>query len=218
LTQYVQCKIACKRILDFFESEELDDYVSHNDMGDGITIAIENVSAAWVLDTGNTITGPSPTKKSPDNYQPLESAAYDDKNADMNEGFSMELTPTVGREESTKLNRSTNTLMNISFQVPKGKLVAIVGSVGSGKSSLLSALLGEMHLLGGKINVVGDISYCDQRPWVVNASLKDNIIFGKEEDQNALEHAIEVTCLGDDIKILPGGIETEIGKSSIAIK
>ncbi|VDM22833.1 unnamed protein product, partial [Wuchereria bancrofti] len=70
------------------------------------------------------------------------------------------------------------TLNNINLKIKKGELVAIVGKVGSGKSSLLSAILGEMDKLDGSVDVVGSIAYAPQQPWIQNLSLMDNILFG----------------------------------------
>ena len=74
------------------------------------------------------------------------------------------------------VNRSYYTLMDVSFRVKKGQLIAVVGSVGSGKSSLLSGLLGEMQLQQGKVRVCGKIAYCDQRPWIMNTTGKHIIL------------------------------------------
>lgn len=70
-------------------------------------------------------------------------------------------------------------LKSISLDVAEGSLVAVVGPVGSGKSSFVSALLGEMKKLEGDINVKGKVAYVPQQPWMQNATLKHNVLFGK---------------------------------------
>ena len=70
-------------------------------------------------------------------------------------------------------------LKDINLRVEEGALVAVVGSVGSGKSSLLSALLGEMTRAEGRCNVRGSVAYVPQQAWMQNATLKNNILFGK---------------------------------------
>ena len=70
-------------------------------------------------------------------------------------------------------------LKNLDFKVLTGKLIAIVGQVGSGKSSMRSCILGEMNKLTGNVNVNGSLSYIPQQSWIQNASVRDNILFGK---------------------------------------
>ena len=115
-------------------------------------------------------------------------------------------------------------------------MVAIVGSVGSGKSSFLSALLGEMECLTGRVNIKGShsIAYCPQLAWIQNATLRfdlninllfanfnfvhlhrDNILFGKKFDKKRYESVIDACALKSDLKVLPGGDKTEIGEKGI---
>jgi ABC-type multidrug transport system fused ATPase/permease subunit len=119
--------------------------------------------------------------------------------------------------ESTKqlINRSVKTLCNASFEIKKGQLVAIVGSVGSGKSSLLSALLGEMHCVSGEVQVHGSVAYCDQRAWILNDTVEGNILFGQEYNEEKFDNALYSANLEDDIKTLEGGLHTQIGECEI---
>ncbi|KAJ8982895.1 hypothetical protein NQ317_004325 [Molorchus minor] len=107
------------------------------------------------------------------------------------------------------------TLHDINIRVKKRSLTAIVGSVGSGKSSLLSAFLGEMDKISGRVNTVGSIAYVSQQAWIQNATLKDNILFGKKFDKLLYEKVIEACALKPDFDMLPGGDETEIGEKGI---
>ncbi|KAI1280795.1 ATP-binding cassette sub-family C member 3 [Halotydeus destructor] len=109
------------------------------------------------------------------------------------------------------------TLKDIDLHVPKGSFLAIVGNVGTGKSSLLSALLGEMDKIQGSVNISGeqDIAYVPQQAWVQNATLRDNILFGKPFDKKKYSSVIKACALKQDIEILPGGDETEIGEKGI---
>ena len=75
-----------------------------------------------------------------------------------------------------------NTLQNISFEAKNGNLLAIVGPVGSGKGSVLNAILGEMPTNNGKITINGKIGYASQEPWVFSGSLRQNILFGQPYD------------------------------------
>ncbi|KAK3909098.1 Multidrug resistance-associated protein 1 [Frankliniella fusca] len=107
------------------------------------------------------------------------------------------------------------TLKNINFKVNEGSLVAVVGGVGSGKSSLLSALLGEMDKISGRVNSKGAVAYVPQQAWIQNATLKDNILFGKSVDNNRYVKVVDACALKSDFDMLPGGDQTEIGEKGI---
>ncbi|XP_044597659.1 multidrug resistance-associated protein 1 isoform X3 [Cotesia glomerata] len=107
------------------------------------------------------------------------------------------------------------TLKNINMQVHHGQLVAVVGTVGSGKSSLISAFFGEMDRISGRVNTKGSIAYVAQQAWIQNATLQDNILFGKSLDKALYAKVIDACALGLDIKMLPAGDQTEIGEKGI---
>ncbi|XP_038214940.1 multidrug resistance-associated protein 1 isoform X1 [Zerene cesonia] len=106
-------------------------------------------------------------------------------------------------------------LKNINLQVPRGHLVAVVGAVGSGKSSLLAALLGEMNKISGRVNTNGTTAYVSQQAWIQNATLQDNILFGKPLDKSKYNNVINMCALKPDFDVLPGGDQTEIGEKGI---
>ncbi|NXS26250.1 MRP3 protein, partial [Pomatostomus ruficeps] len=107
------------------------------------------------------------------------------------------------------------TLKDINMLVPSGSLVAIVGHVGCGKSSLVSALLGEMEKLEGEVAVKGSVAYVPQQAWIQNATLKDNILFGQAPNEEKYQNALEACALKTDLEVLPGGDQTEIGEKGI---
>ncbi|KAG0043171.1 hypothetical protein BGZ83_011761 [Gryganskiella cystojenkinii] len=106
-------------------------------------------------------------------------------------------------------------LKNIDIQIPRGQLVAIVGAVGSGKSSILNALVGEMRKTSGSMEYGGSIGYCPQSAWIQNATVKDNILFGLPLDEARYQQVIKDCALERDIQILPDGDQTEIGERGI---
>ncbi|KAI1883878.1 hypothetical protein AGOR_G00220620 [Albula goreensis] len=106
-------------------------------------------------------------------------------------------------------------LRRISVRVPEGSLVAVVGHVGSGKSSLLSALLGEMHKQEGTVSVRGSVAYVPQQAWIQNASLRDNILFGRQAKHSWYWQVVEACALLPDLEILPAGDATEIGEKGV---
>uniref|UniRef100_A0A8C7UJB3 ATP-binding cassette sub-family C member 5 n=1 Tax=Oncorhynchus mykiss TaxID=8022 RepID=A0A8C7UJB3_ONCMY len=109
-----------------------------------------------------------------------------------------------------------NTLYNTNIHHTtlclQGKLTGICGSVGSGKTSLISAILGQMTLLEGKVAVNGDFAYVAQQAWILNATLRDNILFGKEYEEERFQAVLSACCLRPDLAILPNADLTEIGE------
>ncbi|XP_046891464.1 multidrug resistance-associated protein 5 [Hypomesus transpacificus] len=108
--------------------------------------------------------------------------------------------------------RLQRTLHCIDLTVQQGKLVGICGSVGSGKTSLISAILGQMTLLEGSVAVDGDFAYAAQQAWIFNASLRDNILFGKDYEEERYQAVLSACCLRPDLAILPNADLTEIGE------
>ncbi|KAJ7064091.1 ABC protein [Mycena amicta] len=108
-------------------------------------------------------------------------------------------------------------LDSISMTVPRGALVAIVGRVGSGKSSLLQGLIGEMRVAAaeGGWTFSGRVAYCPQTAWIQNATLRDNVLFGRPFDEERYWRVIEDSCLLPDLKLLADGDLTEIGEKGI---
>ncbi|CAD7079877.1 unnamed protein product [Hermetia illucens] len=106
-------------------------------------------------------------------------------------------------------------LRDINIKIGKNQLVALVGTVGSGKSSVVSAFLGEMDKISGRVNTHGRMAYVPQQAWIQNATLRDNILFGKPYDKKRYDRVIEACALKPDIDILSAGDNTEIGEKGI---
>ncbi|CAK4357280.1 unnamed protein product [Aphanomyces euteiches] len=107
------------------------------------------------------------------------------------------------------------TLNNINLNITPKSLTIIVGSVGSGKSSLINAILGEIQQVNGTRHVAGRISYVAQEAWIQHASLKDNILFADEYDEARFDRILTACQLKTDLAILPEGDATEIGERGI---
>ncbi|CAL1547665.1 unnamed protein product [Lymnaea stagnalis] len=107
------------------------------------------------------------------------------------------------------------TLRHIDVSVSPGSLVAVVGTVGSGKSSLLSAMLGEMKKLKGKVTLKDRVAYVPQEAWIQNASLKENILFGSPYSSDKYQKIVNACALQPDLDILPAKDDTEIGEKGI---
>ena len=124
-------------------------------------------------------------------------------------------------------------LYSVNLHVKPGQLVAVVGQVGAGKSSLIQALLGEMEKHGGHVTLrvqyhtssgvdqfpsvsllplQGSVAYVPQQAWIQNATLKENILFGKELNNMRYGKTLEACALVPDLDILPGRDMVEIGE------
>lgn len=105
------------------------------------------------------------------------------------------------------------TLTSVSFSVPQGAFVAIVGPTGGGKSTLLSGLLGETPIVSGKAGILKgrSVAFCDQIAFIQNCTVRDNILFGKPFNEVHYRNTLRVCCLESDLEILPAGELTEIG-------
>lgn len=116
----------------------------------------------------------------------------------------------------TKAERTT--LSNIHLDISVGNLVAVVGSTGEGKTSLVSAILGEIPAVADtEVVVRGTVAYVPQVSWIFNATVRDNILFGSPYDPLRYEKAIHVSALEHDLQSLPGGDLTEIGERGVNI-
>lgn len=106
-------------------------------------------------------------------------------------------------------------LKDLNLTIRRGQLVAVVGDIGSGKSAFLAALLGQMNQLSGENKVLGSISYCPQEPWLINTTLRENILFGSPFDPEKYQMVIETCALTTDLALMKSGDETEIGERGI---
>ncbi|XP_030887439.1 canalicular multispecific organic anion transporter 1-like isoform X2 [Leptonychotes weddellii] len=108
-------------------------------------------------------------------------------------------------------------LKNLNIKIPEGALVAVVGQVGSGKSSVLSAILGEMEKLTGVVQRKGSVAYVAQQAWIQNCILQENILFGSIMQKQFYEQVLEACALLPDLEQLPNGDQTEIGERGVNI-
>ncbi|KAI7824477.1 P-loop containing nucleoside triphosphate hydrolase protein [Kickxella alabastrina] len=106
-------------------------------------------------------------------------------------------------------------LKPMSMRIEAGEFVTVVGRIGSGKSSLLSGLCGEMPITSGQSCVRGSIAYMCQEAFVINATFRENVLMGAEYDDKLFHRVIEASALTEDVKHLPAGDMTEIGRNGI---
>ncbi|XP_058530423.1 ATP-binding cassette sub-family C member 11 isoform X2 [Ochotona princeps] len=114
-----------------------------------------------------------------------------------------------------KRDRLGPELRKINLVVSQGSLVGICGSTGSGKSSLLSAVLGEMHLLEGSVGVHGSLAYVPQQAWIISGSIRENILMGGQYDKARYLQVLHCCSLSQDLEMLPFRDLTEIGERGL---
>ncbi|KAF2021110.1 ABC multidrug transporter-like protein [Aaosphaeria arxii CBS 175.79] len=185
--------MAClKRIEDFLSAEEHEDKIEW-DMRAEQGIQVQNASFTW--------------EETPDNDQAPSKITGKQQGKKANEKSEMEL-------EASK--PPVFSIKDMNFSVGRNELLAVVGSVGSGKTSLLSALAGEMRKTDGNV-IMGSWAraYCPQQAWIQNASVKDNILFGKPMDERWYETVKYACSLEADMKQFSAGEDTEIGERGI---
>ena len=122
------------------------------------------------------------------------------------------------QEEAPKKDPSlTPSLKQLKLRLASGQLTMVAGAVGCGKSSLLSALLGEMHATKGSsvTRTPGSLSFVAQTPFIVNETVRENICFGLPLDEQLYQRVVHACALLPDLKILPGGDMTQIGEKGV---
>jgi ATP-binding cassette, subfamily C (CFTR/MRP), member 1 len=246
--QWIQSKIALKRIGRYLELPELTSYVQHVPPPNATSVqqqiasvTICNGTFAWVDPTGKPVRGIEDEKTKParrrnsntkgggehgasedDSSHQQEQKKLDFVNKELQ--ASIRSVQTTNSEDASSGTTPIMALVNINTTIPAGSLVAVVGSVGSGKSSLLSAILGEMERLPGSevyiprhdgVVAEGFVSYTAQTPWIVNDTLQGNILFGRPYDEERYHLVTEAAALMDDLAVLPAGDLTEIGENGI---
>ncbi|XP_058224199.1 putative ABC transporter C family member 15 isoform X1 [Rhododendron vialii] len=106
-------------------------------------------------------------------------------------------------------------LEGIGLEVKRGMKVAICGTVGSGKSSLLSCILGEMTKMSGTVKISGTKAYVPQSPWILSGNVRENILFGNPYDSAKYERTVKACALIKDFELFGAGDLTEIGERGI---
>jgi ATP-binding cassette subfamily C (CFTR/MRP) protein 4 len=110
-----------------------------------------------------------------------------------------------------------NTLSNINFEIKPSQVVAIIGPIGSGKSSLLQLCLNELPLINGSVEIGGRISYANQEPWLFGGTIRQNILFGQPMDTDKYKEVIRVCALEEDIAQFPYGDNTIVGERGVLL-
>ncbi|XP_062699740.1 probable multidrug resistance-associated protein lethal(2)03659 [Aedes albopictus] len=112
---------------------------------------------------------------------------------------------------------SEYTLEGVNLHVQPGTLVAVIGPVGAGKSSLIHAILGELPLEGGSIKVNGEVSYASQEPWLFSATIRQNILFGLPMDKDRYKKVVKTCALERDFQLFSNGDKTIVGERGVSL-
>ncbi|KFH63164.1 hypothetical protein MVEG_11199 [Podila verticillata NRRL 6337] len=202
-TDTISIVVATKRIQRFLLREDIDDtQVARTERSDSNQPAIEIKDAVFSWTSGN----PAQEDDGDEND--------DDDESDENQPL-LSQSDCNAESPGTLQEPVTPALRNINLSLMPRTLTAVVGRVGQGKSSLLNAIIGEMYKLEGTITVRDRIAYVPQQAWIFNATLRDNVLFGRTYDQERYRFVITACGLEPDLAILPGGDMTEIGERGI---
>ncbi len=223
LAQYAQCKVSLKRVAVFLGHSEVNE--------NGYT---RNVDAAGEIIVANaTLYWSDPKKPLPrsalNNHDSTLSDISERSSSSRGGGGGMSIsrsssrsslapenTATVSEEGGDALLYPKPVLQGVNIRVPPGALCAVVGPVGSGKSTLCASILNEAVLdERSHVTLSGRVAYVAQTAWILNKSVRDNILFGLPYDEDRYNRVIDTCCLTHDLSILEEGDMTEIGERGI---
>ncbi|KOS19402.1 Oligomycin resistance ATP-dependent permease YOR1 [Escovopsis weberi] len=210
LSAVIDASSSLQRIEEFLSQEECEEDTIYKPEGEH-AVELQSASFTWERtptqdSSRGLISGDSPKTKTDAKDAPISPAA-NAKNA------------TDGGDSAATLAeaREPFKLHDLNLQVGRDELVAVIGSVGSGKSSLLAALAGDMRKTSGNVVLGASRAFCPQYAWIQNTSLQNNITFGKEMDPDLYRKVIQACALQADLDMLPNGDQTEIGERGINI-
>lgn len=209
IARVIETTVSVRRLQEFFLSEELDDSaVQKGEVGQPVLTQSSSPDEPFTDsqftrdqegrrgDGGGSLPSPSPHKS----ILPVPLVSIQGGGTFSWSGV---------REEAV--------LRGVDLSLAGPSLLSVVGRVGSGKSSLLSALLGEMVKHEGEVRVIGRVAYAPQQAWIMNATLRENITFGNPFDPSWYQTTIRACALTQDIAMLPAGDSTEVGERGITL-
>ncbi len=211
LTQWIQTKVALARLSKYLALDELNNLEIKNSEDDSVVFECRGATFAW-----QTI-----VKQQDDDGDAHDHLARKRRKRKRKKNTEPEKDDVTKTKVEMESIQAGPTLVNVDIKVVKNTLTAVVGPVGSGKSSLLSAILGEIPCTSGKVvrgqGCTSGVAYAAQQPWILNTTLKENVIFGKELDESKYNRCLADAALLPDLEILKDGDMTEIGERGITL-
>ncbi|KAF2665970.1 ABC multidrug transporter-like protein [Microthyrium microscopicum] len=212
LGQVIDAISSVRRIQEFLLAEEASedfewDYENKN------AVALENASFTWER---------APTQdpdKEPGRGKMSSKALKAERKAVKKSDKDAAKRKAKGEKEDEDSTRELEPykLHDMNFGIGRDELVAVIGTVGSGKSSLLAALAGDMRKTEGRIMMGASRAFCPQYAWIQNTTVRDNLVFGQEFDQAWYDTVVDACALRPDLEMLPNGDMTEIGERGITV-
>ncbi|CAK3849796.1 ABC transporter [Lecanosticta acicola] len=225
LGQVVDANASLARIQEFLGAEEQQDDASWEPDAKS-AIEIKDGDFTWERNTTQNSDGapgadPKGSKQLKQEKKDAKAKAKEGKKrselAEKEKLDEVPTSPTPTSDSHEEEEESPFAVKNINLSIGRGELVAVIGSVGSGKTSLLAALAGDMRKTNGSVTFGANRAFCPQYAWIQNATVKDNIIFGKEYDRRWYDQVVDACALRPDLEMLPAGDLTEIGERGITV-
>ncbi|KAK4561111.1 ATP-binding cassette transporter yor1 [Recurvomyces mirabilis] len=217
--QVVDANASLGRITEFLEAEEISDEAVWNlEMKNAVSI--KDADFTWERTPSQNTDKPGQNPKGMKQAKAEKKQAKKDAKEEKRRSKhvdSIPQTPTTPTSPGDEQEEKPFSIKNINLDIGRNELIAVIGSVGSGKSSLLGALAGDMRRTTGSLALGANRAFCPQYAWIQNASVKENIVFGKEFDKRWYNEVIDACALRPDLEMLPSGDATEIGERGITV-
>ena len=193
-------KLSLERVNDIFIMRKTEEFGSGSQTG--AEFELRKLKKAELVVRNGSFTWNEPN---------LEIEAYEGSQEEMSSGVS------EGHEQSGKTLAALTgfCIRNIDLAMKPNETCYLIGRVGSGKSSLIYALIDNLYKIYGEVELSGTVALIPQEPFLLNDTLRNNILFGKEFDEDKYSHVIRICELESDLRILPAGDMTEIGERGI---
>ena len=188
------------RIQEFLLAEEKEDVEIDRDMKNAVVL--DDAEFCW--DKSHAAPPTEEEKKKKEEEEAAKNAKKDEDKSDNSSDITL--------AENEEDHEAAFHLPSMSLDIRRGELIAVIGGIGSGKSSLLSALTGDMRKTSGKLKLSSELAYCPQSAWIQSSTVRENILFGCPFDPEWYDIVVDACQLRRDFGIFPNGDATEIGE------